>query len=152
MARLFLLPKENKKSRSSYRQLRWHWILDTHIFWWEEIESSPTEQINVSKFREIIVEFLASSSRQNHSKLHRSERSVWKKAISNKYILVAIPHNMRHIISDPRGNPVYTSFGSWRGRNRENGFSSTSHAAHHNPSLPKSCATRTTNEGAKKAI
>ena len=40
---------------------------------------------------------------------------------------------MRHIISDPRGNPVYTSFGSWRGRNRENGISSTSHAAHHNP-------------------
>ena len=37
---------------------------------------------------------------------------------------------MRHIISDLRGNPVYTSFGSWRSRN---GNSSRSHVAHHNP-------------------
>ena len=40
---------------------------------------------------------------------------------------------MRHIISDPRGNPVYTSFGSWRSRNGNSGSSSRGNVTHHNP-------------------
>ena len=40
---------------------------------------------------------------------------------------------MRHIISDLCGNPVYTSFGSWRSRNGSSGSSSRSNVTHHNP-------------------
>lgn len=40
---------------------------------------------------------------------------------------------MRHLISDLRGNPIYTSFGSWRSRNGNLASSSRSNTAQYNP-------------------
>jgi len=40
---------------------------------------------------------------------------------------------MRHIISDLRGNPIYTSFGSWRGRNGNRGSVSRNNGTRYNP-------------------
>ena len=90
-----------------------------------------TEQIQGFKVpREII---LMRCSPSPHQRFIETSL-ISKKQLHCKYqLFVKILFIMRHIISDLRGNPVYTSFGSWRNRNGNGGSSSTSNVAHHNP-------------------